>query len=426
MLKRVKIQGYKSLEDVEVHLQPLSVLFGPNASGKSNFLDALQLLSRIATSNKLNLAFRPPYRGTPFESFTFGSNGIQDILTKEKVSFYIEIDFDLSQQVMDSVNRTVFTDSANSLDPDTAYVQNAHLRYGIEIEAHPKTGTFTVSHELLAHLSERGEITDKHPILEWRNSTLLWGQQNRNPVAGEIDFSFLALPYYPPHHPYLVATRQELASWAFYYLEPRERMRIIDPLREVRSIGPMGEELAAFLHTLKASDQKQFRALEKAMSMIVPSITGIDTSLNNFGEIELRLLENGKPISARVVSEGTLRVLGLLAISSTKDETTLLGLEEPENGIHPRRIRLIKSLLETRARHDTQVIVATHSPILVDLIPSDSLYVCRKVAGKTAIEPYSIWEYPDLRAALDDEEEFQLPELTVSERILRGDFDAED
>ena len=44
MLKRVKIQGYKSLEDVEVQLQPLSVFFGPNASGKSNFLDALQLL----------------------------------------------------------------------------------------------------------------------------------------------------------------------------------------------------------------------------------------------------------------------------------------------------------------------------------------------------------------------------------------------
>jgi AAA15 family ATPase/GTPase len=70
MLKRVKIQGYKSLEDVEVDLQPLSVFFGPNASGKSNFLDALQLLSRITTSNNLNDAFRHPYRGTLLESFT--------------------------------------------------------------------------------------------------------------------------------------------------------------------------------------------------------------------------------------------------------------------------------------------------------------------------------------------------------------------
>jgi len=50
MLKRVKIQGYKSLVDIEVHLQPLSVLIGPNASGKSNFLDALQLLYESPTS----------------------------------------------------------------------------------------------------------------------------------------------------------------------------------------------------------------------------------------------------------------------------------------------------------------------------------------------------------------------------------------
>ena len=57
MLKRIKIQGYKSLVDVEVSLEPLSVLFGPNVSGKSNFLDALQLLSGIATSRTLKEAF---------------------------------------------------------------------------------------------------------------------------------------------------------------------------------------------------------------------------------------------------------------------------------------------------------------------------------------------------------------------------------
>ena len=50
MLKRIRIQGYKSLEDVEVSLSQLVVLFGPNAAGKSNLLDALQLLSKLGTS----------------------------------------------------------------------------------------------------------------------------------------------------------------------------------------------------------------------------------------------------------------------------------------------------------------------------------------------------------------------------------------
>ena len=58
MLKRIRIQGYKSLEDVEVRLSQLVVLFGPNAAGKSNLLDALQLLSKLGTSRTLKEAFR--------------------------------------------------------------------------------------------------------------------------------------------------------------------------------------------------------------------------------------------------------------------------------------------------------------------------------------------------------------------------------
>ena len=53
MLKRIRIEGYKSLTDIEVSLEPLTVLFGPNAAGKSNLLDALYLLSKLGTSPDL-------------------------------------------------------------------------------------------------------------------------------------------------------------------------------------------------------------------------------------------------------------------------------------------------------------------------------------------------------------------------------------
>jgi len=102
---------------------------------------------------------------------------------------------------------------------------------------------------------------------------------------------------------------------------------------------------------------------------------------------------------------------------------SLLGIEEPENGIHPRRIRLVASLLETRARRNTQMIITTHSPVLIDLIPHGALYVCRKSNGRTSIEPYSQWEFAEVDKALDDEEYSDLPELSVSERMRRGDFD---
>ena len=203
-------------------------------------------------------------------------------------------------------------------------------------------------------------------------------------------------------------------------------MRAQSAVKEIRHIGLMGEELASFLNTLRALDEPQFKAVEKALHMIIPDATGIDVSVNELGEVELKILEGEIPIPARVLSEGTLRILGLLSLVSAKDPPALLGFEEPENGIHPRRIRMIADLLKTRASTgDTQLIVTTHSPILPDMISDENLFVCHKKQGHTAIEPFSTWgplgRSSDIEKALNAEE---TEEITVSERILRGDFDA--
>jgi predicted ATPase len=186
----------------------------------------------------------------------------------------------------------------------------------------------------------------------------------------------------------------------------------------------MGEELAAFLNTLKALDERQYRAVEKSLRMIIPSVTGIQVDVNDLGEAELKLVEGTMPVPARVVSEGTLRTLGLLALVGVREPPALVGFEEPENGIHPRRIRMIAELLKTRAETGrTQLIVTTHSPVLPDYTPNDSLFVCRKKAGHTTIDPFStvgpLYRRSQIEDAIDAEE--QPP---VSARIMRGDFDA--
>jgi predicted ATPase len=232
----------------------------------------------------------------------------------------------------------------------------------------------------------------------------------------------LSLPLYPPHYPHLVALQQELSRCLFFYFEPRERMRAPNPLKEVRHIGAMGEELAAFLNTLKALDVRQFRAVEKSLHMIIPSVTSLDVDVNSLGEVDLWIVEGDMRVPARVVSEGTLRVLGLLALSGAKEPPALIGFEEPENGIHPRRLKMIADLLRTRAMSgDTQLIVTTHSPILPDLLPDESLFVCRKEGPRTEIAPFKTWgplgRRKDIAEALDEH-------LAPSQRIMRGDFDA--
>jgi predicted ATPase len=460
MLKRITIKGYKSLVDVTVELQPLCVLFGPNAAGKSNFLDALQLLSRMATSRTLKEAFEPPYRGKPLESFTFSSGGIEALLKRKSASFSIEVDVELSSDTIDSVNRQVRemrtrkAEEATSTRPDSsadareggeepprlesrardeekdakglALVREKYLRYRIEIEILPKSGILRVADEYLAALKPNGDVNNaRRPFLDRTNERLylrMEGQAHPTYHERYLDHSVLALPLYPPHYPHLTAIKQELSRYFFFYFEPRERMRAPSPVKEVRHIGLMGEELAAFLNTLKAVDERQFKAVEKSLHMIVPSATGIDVEVNKLGEVDLWIKEDGLRMPARVVSEGTLRVLGLLAISGAKEPPALLGFEEPENGIHPRRVKLIAEMLRTRAEAGgSQLIVTTHSPILPDLIPNDSLFVCQKKEGCTDMSPFRTWgplgRRKDIDEALDEH-------LKPSERILRGDFDA--
>ena len=439
MLKRIKIQGYKSLADVEVHLGHLAVLIGPNASGKSNFLDALQLLSRIATYQTLDEAFDPPYRGYPLESFTFGDEGIKSLLEKESVSFSMEVDVQLSTSVIEGINQHIQeiretavkgTQSADKpVSKRALSVSEKNLRYRIEIEMLPKQGILRVTDEYLAALNVKGELNKRRkPFLERIGNLLhlrMEGQAHPLYYKRYLDYSILSRSHYPPHYPHLTAMQKELANWLTFYLEPREQMRLPNPVRSVQDIGLMGEDLAAFLNNLQALNKRQFESIEKSLHAMIPSITGIDVSVNELGEVELDLREGEKNVSARILSDGTLRILGLLALVGGEETPTLIGFEEPENGVPPRQIRRIAKFLEARRLLErTQYIVTTHSPILPDFIPVEFLHVCRKIKGNTEIEPFttlmaSIWPKLDIKEALQDEDE-----LSVSEFILRGDLDA--
>ncbi len=434
MLKRVRIKGYKSLEDLDVTLSPLTLLFGPNATGKSNFLDALQLLSRMATSRTLREAFEPPYRGKPLESFTMGEGGIEGLLNKQRLTFSIEADLELSESLVEAVNREIQEMRRPSGDNRTAgggntpgRVRERNLRYRVEIEMAPRSGVLRVSDEYLAALNARGEPTgSRKPFLEAEGDKLtmrLEGQSHPTGYDRYMDRTILSLPHYPPHYPHLTAARRELESWLFFYFEPRERMRATGPVKEVRHIGLMGEELAAHLNTLRAFKPMQFEDIEKAMRLLLPDVDGIDVEVSDLGEVELFVRENNVPIPARVLSEGTLRMLGILALTGADEPPSLVGFEEPENGVHPGRIELIAEFLRTQMFvGNTQYIVTTHSPILPDLLPGGSLYAARKIDRETLIDAFTTWGPLGQRKDIDRALEGLESVLPVSERIRRGDF----
>ncbi len=441
MLKRVHVRGYKSLVDVELSLEPLTLLIGANASGKSNFLDALQLLAGLGTGRTLKQAFDSPYRGKPLESFHIGKQGIAGLLDRDRLTFSIEADLQISDAVAEAVDRQIREmrrrpqdDGSKETTKRVAGVRERNLRYRVEVEMLPRTGILRVADEYLAALNSRGEPTGKRkPFIERHGDQRLHlrheGQAHPTYYDLYLDHTILSLPHYPPHYPHLIAARYELERWLFFYFEPRERMRAANPVKDVRHIGLMGEDLAAFLNTLKAVAPEQFQAAQRALHSLLPNIDGIEVDVTDLGEVELRIVEGGVAMPASVLSEGTLRMIGLLALASV-EAPALVGFEEPENGVHPRRIELIAELLRTRrSLGQTQYIVTTHSPLLPDALPDDSLFVVRRWNGQTRIDPLSDWgpvaewgrlgKTGGIRQALADDDE----PTSISERILRGDFD---
>lgn len=311
------------------------------------------------------------------------------------------------------------------------FIHHERLRYRIEIGIRPRSGVLYVADEYLAALGNDGQPkTRPQAFIERKDHRIhlrMEGQSHPTYFERSLDHAIVSRPHYPPHYPHLTALKRELESWFFYYFEPRERMRTPTAVKEVRHVGLMGEDLAAFLNTLRTLEPKQFQTVERALQTLIPSITGIRTEVNKFGEVELSLLEGDVAMPARVVSEGTLRVLGLLALGGAKEPPSLIAFEEPENGVHPRRIRDVAEILKNFAESNvTQVIATTHSPTLPDEIPDRSLFIVNKSLEGTSIKPFAVsgtlWRKTEIDRALDDGSEGV--ELTVSQRVRRGDFDA--
>ena len=106
MIKRVRIKGYKSLKDVEVKLQPLTVIMGPNAAGKSNLFDVLRFLSHVCTKRNLKESFEE-HRGAPLEAFFYSGEGVSGLLKQPGAQFSIEVDIELSKESIDRIERQI-------------------------------------------------------------------------------------------------------------------------------------------------------------------------------------------------------------------------------------------------------------------------------------------------------------------------------
>jgi predicted ATPase len=176
--------------------------------------------------------------------------------------------------------------------------------------------------------------------------------------------------------PHVFAAKEEMRSWQFLQLNPedlREPTKQEPGIRD--SITSSGKNLASTLFRIKQQDEYNLTEISRKLNSFLPNFTEVnvcDDKANRLYIIKLKG-EEGNEFTSRVLSEGTLRLLALCIIEYDDKHTGLLCFEEPENGIHPFRIktmaRMLKDLTTDFINSDLslrQVIVNTHSPVLVN------------------------------------------------------------
>lgn len=422
MLTRLHVQGFKSLLDVEMDLAPLVVLMGPNAAGKSNLLEALLLLSRLATEQTLAAAFEPPLRGYPLEAFSLPQKGLEGLLQQEKAELVLEAEV----QPTRAPRRPI---------PEP-------LRYRIAVRIQPKTGALEVADESLVRLKrdgtpklkprvERSEEEGKLIVRQLGES----GHPRYEPLG--LNHTLASNRQFTGEHRYpdFDRLRTELSAWQTYYLDPRIAMREPQPPREVTDIGPRGEWIAPFLYRLKGSEahRRFFLAIGRALRSAIPTVEDLDVDLDpRRGILDILIQQDGTRYSSRVVSEGTLRVLALCCLAGNPWPGELIAFEEPENGVHPRRIEVIADLLASMAEQGrSQVVVTTHSPTLIAAMMRRAreapgrikIFGCAQRGRSTEVRefetPGPVWDDAEIRASLTSPEDAGV----VEAMLLRGWLD---
>ncbi len=351
MIKRFRVRNYKALRDVTLDLTPIHVLIGPNDSGKTSILEAVEALCRSA-DQELKAAFTGRWEGTQLvwrgesdqhvEFQAWLPQGQEEWLYELACGFApVERRVQVRREVIRSGTQTIDC-THDGMQASSIYRVGAHGQIVPEPKRAPN------------ELSLRTAVKAVHACLA--------GVQSYRWVPGD-----LALPVAPDS-------------------SSRFRME------------PSGFGLARCLDDILGYDRNKFTKLEDRFRGVFPHVKSIKlvpeaafrSPPDNPKGVLLLGKADGKgihfefsnsrqPIPASQVSDGMLLVLAYLAVLYLPEPPRVLLVEEPENGVHPKRLetvlQIVRDLVEEQTH--TQVLLTTHSPYVVDLFKPEEVTLCQ-------------------------------------------------
>lgn len=336
MLERIRIRNFKALRDVTLDLTPIHVLIGPNDSGKSSILEAIAALSRLMDLEA----------GQAFEGLWTG----RELVWRGALESTVQFDLLLS-------------DSQGSMEGR------------VDVRFPESTRSAVVVAE-----SYKGESDEPVHTDGASGYSMLHMNRSEENLLGRIN--------------------RVLAGAQVYRFDPKHL--------EIPSSFPAGKRfrmeysgfgLAVCLDDILSHDRKRFAELEERFLTLFPGIRSIvlrrcracyqppsfPSRVSEVADQEgkgiwFELRSGGAAVPASQASDGTLLVLAYLAILYLPSPPRFLLVEEPENGIHPQLLEKVAEIVRetVRTQSETQVVMTTHSPYLLDSFEPEEVTVCHK------------------------------------------------
>jgi predicted ATPase len=402
VLTRIEIDGFKTFEDFAVDLAPFAVILGSNAAGKSNLFDAIQLLSHLATQD-VNEAIKR-MRGEPIELFRctegdgYGKSmrfavevlidpAVRDPWGKEVALGHTRLRYEVElerQEVRPGIDRVVVVREAATpitRAHDEPWIRRLH-----------STSAFRTAHLkykrpaalLSTQDGENGRVFHLHQ--DGRAGRTL--QRPANAAEATVLYSVTNAEF-----PHLFALREEMNNWRLLQLDPAV-LRRPSSATAADLLAADGSNLATVLARIKAETATPERSqgvlsdIAAALNALIPSVASVDSELEtSMREHRVKLtMRDGLQFSSRVVSDGTLRVLALLTLLHDKRHRGLVCFEEPENGVHPARLKqLVRNWRDMVTRPDrfhaedgqaplSQLLLNSHSPVVLSAFIDEELH----------------------------------------------------
>lgn len=383
MILTLSISGYRSIRDLVLPLEKLTVVTGANGSGKSSLYRAIRLLADVAQGRAISALAR---EGGLDSTLWAGPETVSRAMKTGQVP------------VQGTVRRKPVSLKLGFADEDYGYAIDLGL------PSPDGTSMFNADPQIKAEslwigecLRRSNEIASRHgPHVQ-----ILSDKGKRNSVHSNLASfdSMMTHTADPQSAPELLALRERMRSWRFYdHLRTDQDAPSRAPQIGTRTptLASDGADLAAAFQTIREIGNPV--ALSDAIEDAFPG-SSVELSASN-GMFELLMHQKGllRPLRTAELSDGTLRYLLLTVALLTPRPAPLLVLNEPETSLHPTLLEPLARLI-AKAAERSQVIAVSHAGALVNALNAyegTASFELKKELGETIVENVETpaWSWP--------------------------------